>query len=107
MFVGIGKRGLAMRSGAFNGESFIESMSSVGTWASTVAAMASTFTAGALGQVNLMAPDKDALNANTFNTEGIQKLNSFTGSLAGGAVTYGLSWEVTLNMAKYGEVGLL
>ena len=92
---------------AFNGESFTESMSSAGTWASTVAGMASTFTAGALGQVNLMAPDKDALNTNTFNTEGIQKLNSFTGSLAGGAVTYGLSGEVTLNMAKYGEVGLL
>jgi hypothetical protein len=58
---------------------------------SAVAGMASTFTSGALGLGNLRDGNGIALNNRTFNVEGIGKLNDFTGSLVGGAVSYGMS----------------
>jgi hypothetical protein len=85
---------------AFDGGGFTSSLTSMTTWASTAAAMTAAFTGGALGQANLKSGDGDLLNGDTFNTKAIQKLNNFTGSLAGAGVSYAMTGEATLNVAN-------
>jgi hypothetical protein len=82
----------------FNGEGFTSSLTSMTTWASTAAAATAAFTGGAMGQVNLKDGNGIVLNGHTFDTNAIQKLNNFTGSLAGTGVSYAMTGEAAFNV---------
>jgi hypothetical protein len=68
-----------------------------------VANMASTFATGALGRANLQIWN-DALNEDTFNVGGIQKLNSLTGNLVGAGLNYAMTGEATLNVLNLSDL---
>jgi murein DD-endopeptidase MepM/ murein hydrolase activator NlpD len=70
---------------------------------SSAVSMTSTFTTGALGQANLQIWN-DALNGDTFNVEGIQKLNSLTGNLVGAGLNYAMTGEATLNVLNLSDL---
>jgi hypothetical protein len=77
-----------------------------GAWKSAVASSVGTFTSGMLEEINLKDGNSLPLNGYTFDTANIQKLNSFTGSIASSAVTYGLTGNTVLNLAKLsGSIG--
>ncbi len=71
-----------------------------GSWISAASGMASSFTKGSLGAVNLHAGENVPLNNRTFDVEKIGQLNNLIGSLAGGGVTYALTGNVTLNLVN-------
>jgi hypothetical protein len=53
---------------------------------------------GLLGAVTLKDGNGISLNGHTFDTGGIQQLNSFAGSLAGMGVNYALTGEAAMNV---------
>ncbi|GHV78036.1 hypothetical protein AGMMS49942_28570 [Spirochaetia bacterium] len=92
---------------SFNSKSFTSAMGSTATWASVAAAGAGTFTAGALGQMNLGSNFEKVLGFNSGQIGSIGDFNKFAGSMVGAGVTYGMTGNVTFNVAKASGVGLL
>jgi hypothetical protein len=71
---------------------------------SGAAQVTQTVTSGLLGNINLKDGNGITLNGHTFDTNSIQKLNNFTGSLAGAGVTYAMTGEATFNALNLADL---
>jgi hypothetical protein len=71
-----------------------------GAWKNTLTAQAGTFTSGMLENINLGADMEKVYGFSSGQIEDITQFNSVTGGLASSAVTYGLTGNVTFNLAK-------
>jgi hypothetical protein len=82
----------------FSTDAFLAGMSNSGI--NSITATATSLTNGILGRVNLFDGIDQELNGTIFNTQGISKLNSTIGAIAGEAVSYGLTGEYIFNLAN-------
>jgi hypothetical protein len=91
----------------FDEGAFGESAFGKGAMASVVAGMAGNAVTTGLGKVNLTDANKDPLTKFTFDTANIQRYNTLMGSMVGSAVTYGLTGNAKLNVARFNDTGLM
>lgn len=92
---------------SFDENAFGNGVFGKGAMASVAAGMAGTAISTKLDQWDMTDANKDILSHFTFDTENIQRFNGFIGSMAGSAVTYGLTGNAIFNLARFKGVGLM
>ncbi len=91
----------------FDKEKFTKSMTSMETWAGTASGAVTGFVSGGLSGVNMRDGNGIRLTGAVFNVEGIQSFNNLVGGMAGSAVTYAMTGNVTYNVASIMGTGIL
>jgi murein DD-endopeptidase MepM/ murein hydrolase activator NlpD len=82
----------------FSADAFISGLD--GAWKSALTAQAGTFTSGMLADINLGANMEKVFGFNSGQIAEMEQFNSVTGSLVSSAAEYGLTGNVTFNLAK-------
>ncbi len=91
----------------FDTDAFVEGSFGTNAMASVMSGMAGTYVSGKLNELNL---GKDAIKVNGFNTGQIKDvggIGTLVGGVSGSAVTYGVTGNATLNLARINGVGIM
>ena len=91
----------------FNADSFMEGSFGKSAMAGVVAGMAGQAISGSMDKLNIGAEMSKVLGFNSMQIDQIGAFNAFAGSLAGSAVTYGMTGNTTFNLARVNGIGLL
>ena len=100
-------KGLFTGGDAFDEKAFKQGAFGKSAMTSVAAGMAGQAVTTGMGKWNMTDGNKTALNRFTFDTENIQRFNGVVGSMAGSAVTYGLTGNAKFNVARVKGVGIM